>query len=791
MIKNYLLITLRSLWKNKLFVLINIFGLATALACCMVAFLNYDFDRNFNAFHKNSDHIFKVNAFRNINEEKVPFGIVPQVLGPTIKAEIPGVQHAVRYSSQDGANLIFEDELFKTEVAYADQDFLDVFTFNIINGTKESFQDKSKILISEKLAEKHFKGKNPIGEQISIKHTSSKEEEYLVGAVYETIPLNSSLRFEAITLYENYAELRDIDLNSWEQLNQATFIYLENPASQFEVQKQLAKYITPQNQAREGWKISEYYLEPLGTMAHNMEEVRAAYLYEALPVPAVISPVVMAGLLLLIACFNFTNTSIATASKRLKEIGIRKVMGGHRSQLIFQFLGENIVLCFIALLMAIFLSRFFIPSYNSLWDFLDIQMNYMENAGFLFFLIAILFGTGIIAGAYPAIYISGLQPAKILKGTLKISGTNNFTRTLLTLQFAISLIAIISGVIFTQNAAFQDNFDFGYEDDPLVVVPFNNQTDFNSYKNVIEQNPKIVSFAGTDEHLGWDIYRRTLVSGTQEHEADALGIGDDYFKTVGMQLVAGREFIKDSETDRKESTIVSEMLVKEFGWKEPLGQKITINDTTHLTVVGVVKDIFMFGVWRPMEPLYLRLVDEDKYHYLVAKVKQEDLVSMSDYFREEWNRTIADKPYRGFRQEETLYEAKLINNNIKLMSIYLSIIAVILSASGLFTMVSLNILKRIKELGVRKVLGATILNIAYTINKEFLIMLSIATLLGCLGAYFMVDLLLSSIYDYYIPMNVTAFSISIFLLLFFSAITIGGKVLKAATTNPVKALKDE
>ncbi|WP_020531678.1 ABC transporter permease [Flexithrix dorotheae] len=791
MIKNYLLITFRSLWKNKLFVLINIFGLATSLACCILAYLNYDFDRNFNAFHENAAHIFKVNAFREINEEKIPFGIVPQVMGPTIAAEIPGVKNAVRYSSLDGANLIFEDELFKTEVAYADPAFLEDFTFRIINGSEEAFQDKSKILISEKLAEKHFKGKDPIEEQISIKHTNGKEEEYLVGAVYETIPLNSSLRFDALTLYENYAELRDIDVNSWEQLTQATFIYLENPASQKEVQQQLSKYIAPQNQAREDWKISEFYLEPLTTMAHNMEEVRAAYLYEALPVPAVISPVVMAGLLLLIACFNFTNTSIATASKRLKEIGIRKVMGGHRSQLIFQFLGENIVLCFIALLLALFLSRFFIPAYNSLWDFLDIQMNYMENAGFLFFLIAILFGTGLIAGGYPAIYISGLQPAKILKGTLKISGTNNFTRTLLTLQYAISLIAIIAGVIFTQNADYQDNFDFGYEEDPLVVIPFSNQADFNAYKNAVQQNPKVISLAGTDEHVGWDIFRNTLVSGAKEYEADGLRIGDDYFETIGMQLVSGRQFIKDSETDRKESTIVSEMLVKEFGWDEPLGQKITINDTTHLTVVGVVKDIYMFGVWRPIEPLYMRLIDEDQYQYLVAKVKQEDLVSMSDYFREEWKRTIPDKPYQGFRQEETLYEAKLINNNIKLMFIYLSMIAVILSASGLFTMVSLNTLKRIKELGVRKVLGATIFNIAFTINKEFLIMLSIAVCLGCVGAYFAVDALLSSIYDYYIPMNVTAFAVSIFLLIFVSAITIGGKVLKAATANPVKALRDE
>ncbi len=790
MLKNYLLITFRSLWKNKLFVITNILGLGIAITCCIIAYLNFEFNKDFNAFHENKDKIFKVNCYRDINGESIKFGIAPAPIGPIMAEEINDVEKQVRYSKTTGS-FKFGDDYFPTDIGYADKDFLDVFTFEIVKGDKSTFKNRGYIMISERQAKRFFNDEDPIGKTVLIQHGSGKQENYTIGAVFKNLPLNSSFRFEALTRFENYVTLRDFDDTDWESLIQVTFVTLKDPAKYQSLASQLDKYVALQNQANPDWKIRAYYLEPFMEMAYNMEDTNANYLWEALPSPAVIGPNVMAVLILLIACFNFTNTSIAIAAKRLKEIGIRKVMGGRRYQLILQFMGENLLLCFLALLVGLFLAEFLVPAYSQLWDFLDIKLNYAENYSLLGFLIALLFTTAVFAGAYPALFISKFEPAGILKGSLKLSGTNSFTRFLLTLQFSISLMAIISGVIFTQNAEYQRNLDLGFNKDEVLFTYFDEEKEYHALKKELVQNPKVKSVTGSQNHIAWDWNSQSIAYKDKKQDIDGLYVGFGYLSAMSTKIIEGRDFIENSATDLESSVIVNHQFLQEYGISKPIGTKVTLNDSIPLTIVGVTKDVYLRGFWGELRPTFFRPAKEENFNYLVMQVNAADIPQMSNFLKNTWAKVIPDKPYYNNSLNENIEEAFVVNDNIKLMFICLSIIATLLSVTGLYTMVSLNIIKRLKELGIRKVLGASAFNIAHNINKEFLIILGIASVLGSVAAYFSTEALMASIYQQYMDINSISFVIGIAIMFLIAGSTIGHKVYTAAMENPVDALKDD
>ncbi len=791
MFRNYLNITLRSLWKNRLYVSINILGLGVALACCIVAYLNYKFDQEFDAFHEKAAQVFKINSYRTIEGNPIPYGIAPAPIAPVAMSEISGIKAYTRYSARN-PDIELADNLFNTEAAYADSSFVNMFSITMLKGDKKAYFEPSTVIISDQLARKIFSEKEPIGQTLKLIHDFGKTEEYTVGGVFEKFPLNSSFQFEILAQFKNYANIREFDENSWESLIQASFIELENPEQANSIAKQFDKYAQIHNNLRNDWQIASFYLESVADMAHNAEDTRGSYLMVSVPKPAVIAPGIMSMLLLLLACFNFMNTSIAISSRRLKEIGVRKVMGGKRSQIITQFLAENILLCMMALIVALVLSSFLVPAYSAMWDFIDLELNYAENAPLIGFLVLLLFGTGFLAGAYPAFYISTFSATGIFRGRIKFGGSNLFTKVLLTFQYSISLLAIISGIAFVQNAKYQENFDLGFEHTEIIVMPIQKGINYAALRDVFQQNPKIELVSGTFNHLGWGASKQIIQHNSKEVEVDYMRIGDDYDDATGLKVIEGRDFRKDSETDYKESALVNNLMVKMMGWEnKAIGQTIVVNDTTRYTVIGVVQDFYTRGIWEPMEPSLITPVKEEEYGVLVARAKAADVKEVNKYMREKFKALYPDRLYQGNPQYDTLAEGVLINKNITVMFTFLAVIATLLSAIGLFTLVSLNILKKMKEIGVRKVLGASIPNIINTINKDSYFILIIASILGSAMAWFAVEILMESIWAYFMPMNVLILLVATAILLGVSSITIGFKVLQAALANPVVALKDE
>lgn len=797
MVKNYLMITLRSMLKNKLFLSINILGMAMAIACCIVAYFNWDFNVSFDSHHVNAGTIYRVNSVREFQGEQRTFGHVPIALGNAIRQNISDIDKVVRYSP-GGGNFRVGDELFQSNLSNVDPDFFKLFTFEFVEGSGD-LKDKSQIIISQEMAEKYF-GKTPaLGKMFVQVLDSGRTKEYFVSGVFREQPTNSSFPDPAFSIYDNqfngeqFVGDRQYNENTWYFRN-TLFVQVKDPSRVGAVEAQLLPYTENNNKVREDFIIRAFKLQSLVGMAvdDSYNERPGTWTREGSPIAAVVGVGVMGIFVLLIAIFNLTNTAVAISSRRLKEIGIRKVMGSTRKHLVFQFLVETALTCLLALILGIAIGEWLlIPAFNELWPDLKLEPDYFGRPNFLIFTVAALLFTSLLAGSYPAFYISKFQPTSILKGKLKFGGTNYFTRTLLTLQFAISLIGIVCSFAFTENAKFQREFDLGFNKQGLVFTYVNGRSEFETYRNALSENNDIISIAGSQHHLYSSSFNDPIKHEDKEIEVDILDVGEDYVPTVGLTLLQGRNFTADSETDRKESVIVTEGLAKELGLTEPIGKELIWMDTVHYFVVGVVKDIYNRGLWEKMSPIMFRYGPKDRVNHILVKAPTEKLKSVNEFMEAKWKEMFPNRMYNGRYMDEEIVEANTVNNNIVIMFIFLGVVAMFLSATGLFTLVSLNIIKKMKEIGVRKVLGASVGNLTRVINAEFVIILAIASVLGAFAGSWMAAMLMKSIWRYYLEATPTTLLVSTVILFVVSALSIGYKVYSTTRLNPANVLRDE
>ena len=801
MIKNYLLITFRNLFKNKLFIIINVFGMGLAIACCITAYLNWGYSSNWDNGHVNADRIYRVQFWREFQGKRDRYGVAPLPLGSYIKQNFNDVDQVVRYMS-GYCDMRIGEEVFGDQVVYADSAFFDLFTFQLKHGSFSNFHDKGKVFISDKVAKKYFNREDVVGQQLTQIILGSdgvrRPKEFEIGGVFSKPKQNNSFGFDVITLFNNYWDVypgTNHQETDWKEWAHVLFLKINDPGKVAAVGKQLQQYVEPQNKVREDFKVSEYYLEKFGGMMHSNRanpRLNSDYLVGGAPGAAEIVPLIMSGLLLLLACFNFTNTSIAISGKRLKEIGIRKVMGGMRYQLIIQFLGENLILCFFGLLAGLLIADWMVPAYDNMWAWLELDLSYTENAGFIFFLIALLIVTAIVAGSYPAFYITSFEPVSILKGKARFGGTNWFTRILLGGQFVISLLAIILGIAFYNNGKFQKEYDLGFAKHGVISAWVNNEGGFNTYRDALASNKDIIQIAGTRHHVANSWLNDPVKFESVEREVDIMEIGDGYMEVMDMTLVAGRKFEVDSETDRKESILVTEEFVKKFGWTDnPIGKRVVWNDTIQLYVIGVIKNIYARALWAPIQPMMVRYAAKNKYQQLVIKTDPEKMASVNEFMQKKWKEVFPNTLYSGQWIDQEMRQTNEINTNVSVMFGFLGFFAALMTGIGLFSLVTLNIEMKMKEIGVRKVLGASMANIAGVINFEFIVNLGIATLLGGTLGYFATDAIMAVIWEYYLKLNFQTLFTSVSLMLLIAVLAVGYKTVSTAQLNPTKTLRDE
>jgi ABC-type antimicrobial peptide transport system permease subunit len=791
MLAKYFLIGFRNFKRNKLYIFINILGLGIAIACCIAGYFNWKFNESWDSNHKNANSIYRIefNAESQGNIER--YGVSPMPLGEQLKISEPNAT-VVRFLPSN-ATIKIGSELFNTDIAYADSAFFDLFSFELVDGSFPNFKNKDKIFISGDLARIYFNTVDVIGKEVT-QINNNKTKVFTVGGVFEQQPLNSSFSFSAITLFSNLSNGSNEATTDWGTWN-TTFLKISDPKQVSVIQRQLRQYVQPQNWSGNNIKVRDYYLENFKGMAQrSMQEpiVKWQQLRYGIPKQAIIVPNVTAFLLLLLACFNFTNTSIAISSKRFKEIGVRKVMGADKFQLIFQFMGENLLLCFFSLIAGLVFAEFLVPAYNSLWPFLKLSLNYAGNLEFMFFLAALLILTALIAGSYPAIYVTNFAPVSILRDKIKLGSTNWFTRILLGMTFKISLLAIIFAMAFYNNARYQNDFNLGYATTGITSIHLQEAKDFFLFKNIAETNPDIQMVAGTRDHITNSISSHPVSYESIKKQVDVMDVGENYCEALNMEIMSGRGFQKGSETDLRESALVTEEFVKQFGWKDRvIGKRITLNDSIQYTVVGVIKNIYTRSMYEPVGPVLLRYARPELYSELIVTADPNNSAKVNRFLKSEWKKNFPLKIYDSQSIEVVRESSNRVNSNgVKIVGC-LAFIAILMSVTGLYTLVSLNIIKKTKEVGIRKVLGASGFHIARIINFEFFLILSCAAIAGSFIGYLLVDKVLGSLWKYYLNAQINSIAFCALSMIAIASIILGYKTLKVSSLNPVKTLRSE
>jgi putative ABC transport system permease protein len=791
MVKNYLLVTFRNLLKNKVFTIINILGLGIALAVCIVAYFNHMFNYEFDRTHENFDKIYRVTSFRDMEGREQEYGIVPATLGIQIKKDIPGIEKTARLIKA-GSSVKQGNDIFPMRISFVDPEFLDIFSFPLINGERKSFTDRGTAFISQTAANTLFGKEYPVGKTISIVNGNNREFSFTVGAVFTDLPVNSSFNIDVLLHIDNFLLSGGQNDADWKMFASAFFLMIPDRALLPSVIQSMKNYLPVQNRAREDFRINRFALVPLKDVGENTRNISSSGLVPSLHPAALKAPPVMAIFILLIACFNFANTSIATFSKRLKEIGLRKTFGGQRRQLVFQFMFETLIICSMALLAGIAFAEYLVPAYSSLWSYMSIEMTFTGHSYFLIFLILLLLLTGFIAGVYPALHVSSFSPANVLKGAAPFRGPGKLSAILLTMQFTISVTALVLGIVFAKNSDYQNTLDLGFDRNKLIMVPVP-QAYFISFRNEVLTNSKVISAEGTQNHIGYGGYRRPVKDSEKQMEAEVLDIGPGYAQTMGLRLTEGRLFDESrSAADLTNgSVIVNSRLVRDFGWKEAVGRIITVYDTIKLTVIGVVEDFYNDGVWAKIEPTILRLTTPNRFGLLAVRAQPGDLPGVLDFLSSKWKGMSTNFAFGGRLQEDLMQEGKDVNNSILKVNLFLAIVATLLSLIGMFNMVSLDIIRRTKEMGIRKIQGASVPVLMFLSGKKFLIVLAIASVLGCAGGYYFSDLLLDSIWDYYVDISPGILIMSVLIMCTATIFTIIFKIARAAMKNPVDSLRYE
>ncbi len=789
MLKNYLKLSYRSLIKNKLFGIISIFCLSIAIGTALSLFSVINLVFNFDRFHKNADSIYLIENEVNKNGETELWGDSPVPLAPVIKNDFPQIERAVRISNRRGT-FKYKDKVMYERFTFTDSEFLDMFTFPLISGDKQALKNGSSVILTEETAVRFFGERDPVGEQVVFTFDDDISMTYIVGGVAEKLPLESTFGFSVLVPYNDLINTDREKYGSWGTKAHATFIQVKYPSDAVTVESGMDRYLQIMNETEPDWPVVKFMLDPLLDMSANSRQVRNSISHTWNPA-AMITFILIGVFILLLACFNYINIAIVSSAGRLKEIGLRKVMGSSRFGIIKQFLGENFLVCFLALAAGVFLAQtLFLPVMDRFTDG-DLPETVFVSRDMWLIIPGILLFTGICGGAYPSFFISRFQPVRIFRKNQNFGGKGILRKSLIIFQFVLTFILISFSVYHKNNKEYQKTIDWGYDKNNTIVVPVNGQKHFAVFNNEIVKNPDIAGTAGSEHHIGRSLKRETIEYKTVKYEVRRIGIGWNYLDLMKVRLKKGRLFDKNRSMDTDRSVIINEKFAEYMEWQDPVGKHIRMKGNDYY-VTGVVCDFHYDDFWNEISPVLFNLSKEEDYNYISVKIKPGTEAETILFLKNIWKEQVPDKPYMGFVQDGILdlyfRSEDLISS---LFSFYASI-ALIISCMGLFGLVSISITKRMKEISIRKVLGANLFSIFKLMNREYLLLLTISSVIAAPLSYKIIKSIMDSMNQlYHVPVSAIYFIITFIMIIVTAAFTVSSLLYKAANTNPVDSLRDE
>lgn len=784
MFKNYLKIALRNINRHKVFSFINLAGLAIGMACFILIVLWIQNELSFDKFHVNKDRLFRI-------QNKLPSGnyanSLTYALPPALKEKYPEVEEMARVWPWHRSLVKYQDKSFDEENYYlTDPGFFKMFSFPFIHGNPETaLPDKYSVVLTQKTALRYFGNENPVGK---ILYLAAHDADFKVTGVIANIPSNSHLQFDMVSRVEWLGEDR---LARWREWVAPAYVLLHSDASADSVNTKIAgiykEIIDP-----------EYGVEPV------LQPLTKVHLFQYGRTGSIVRVYIfsiIAVFILVMACINFMNLSTAQSTQRAREVGLRKVLGASRAQVARQFLGEAVLFSFLSMLLALYCVWAVLPAFN---NFTAQSLTLFSGSNVSIFLIlffTVLF-TGIVAGSYPALFLSSFQPVKTLKSRMtKNSGGSVFRKVLIIFQFTISIGLIVCTLIVSKQLRYVQNRDLGLNREHVVTL--NNNPDLEKRFDVFKQELKsksgilnVTSAAQMPMQVGQSVPMNWEGNPNVDPELWAYTMADyDFFETFDMKIVQGRSFSKNYPTDEKSACIINETASRRLGLENPIGTNINFGHMAldpslrNLRIIGVVKDFHYRSMYNNIGPFLFRIYKP--YHfYVFIKVDGNQITDALQNIKTVFAKYAPDYPFRFNFLDEAFNRQYASDMELRRLFNLFSVLSIIVACLGLFGLVSFTVEQKTKEIGIRKVLGAQVSDIVILTTKEFLKWIAVANLIAwTIGYYLMTQWLNNFVYKVSIGPVVLLMASGLALLVVF--ITISYQTVKAALANPVDSLRYE
>ncbi|MGN6195629.1 MAG: ABC transporter permease [Ginsengibacter sp.] len=788
MIKNYFKIAFRNLWRNKGFSAINIFGLAIGMASAILILLWIQNEMSHDRFHKKIDRIYVMNNRDHFNGKLQAWATTPKILAPTLKADYPEVEQAVRVSN---ANFLFTvgEKHLNVQGYFTDSGFLKTFSFPLLRGNENTaLSENYHIVITNKLAKKLFGDEEAMGKTIRIDSNAN----FVVSGVLKDLPNNTKADFEYLLPW-SYLKTIGGDDNYWGNNSVTTYVLLKPGVSEAAFDAKI-KDITINHTKDADKSTTEVFTQPLKDAWLYSKSENGKYVGGR--IERVKTFAIIAALILLIACINFMNLSTARSEKRAKEVGIRKVVGAQKKSLIGQFIGESILLSFLAGIIAIIIVELVLPSFNLLVQ-KELFINFSNP---VFWLVAISFivFTGILAGSYPAFFLSSFQPVKVLKGTFRSAQSAvNPRKVLVVVQFTFAIALIISTIIVEHQIKYAEERDAGYSKDQLIYVPIEGEIDkhYDLIKNDLLNTGAATAVTKSMSPItqrysdGWGWTWEGSTEADKKTDFIRMASDADFIKTMGAKLVAGRDIDIKNYPGDSTSMLLNETAVKAMHFKKPVGQIVHADDKDW-TVVGVVKDFIYASPYEKIDPLAI-MGPKSWFNTIHFKLNsgnstEKDLQLAENVFKKYNPQYPFDYHFVDEEYAKKFGEEKRTGT----LAALFAGLTILISCLGLFGLATYMAENRIKEIGVRKVLGASVTSITTLLSKDFLKLVIISFVIAAPIAWWAMNSWLQS-YTYRISIQWWVFALAGILSVIIAILTVSYQAIKAAIANPVKSLRSE
>lgn len=808
MLKNYLRIALRNLTRTKLHTGINVFGLAVGIAVCLLIMLFVQSEWSYDGFHKNRGRIFRV-----IESEKKPDGerqhsaFNPMPLAPALRAEIPEIETAVRVYTGSGF-VMYDEKIFGEELHFTDAEFLSLFHFPLLRGdAKTALVQPNAVVLTEPLAQKYFGAEDPLGKSLRVS-IQDKQEDFFVTGVARDVPENSSLQFQillSIVKHRSYERVKD----RWNNFNGTVFVELQERANAAEVEDKFPPFVQKYFGAmiagnqKEGYLSRDedafrLHLQPLAEVylgsTHIMGQEKKSdprYSYSLCGI---------AGLVLLVACINFMTLSIARSARRAKEVGLRKVLGAVRVQLLKQFWGEALLLALIAFVLGLGFAELLLPTFNQ-FAAKHLALRDLFNGEVSFALLGLWLLVGLLAGGYPSFFLSRFQPVAVLKGTTKLGGKNFFTQSLVVFQFGLSIFLTVAALAMSAQLRFLITKDLGYNAEQVVIIPLHTGANSNGeeivarFKDRLAGHGGIINICGTTGAFTRGYDRNSFEHEGKIRKAYVHRVDTDFLATLDIRLLEGRNFSKESGTDAREAIIVNEALVRDFEWQPPImGKRLSGWDEKNLpggpVVIGVVKDFNFRSLHEEVAPALLFMNPDWSINEMLVRIAPANVAQTLALVEKNWKEVAPNRPFEfSFLDDEVQRQYQFEQRWGRIVQTATAF-ALVLAGLGLLGLSTLAATNRTKEVGIRKVLGASVRNVTGLLSAEFVKLVLLANVLAWPVAYFVVNKFLQN-YAYHITLGPQFFLLAAVLALAVAFLTVSAQALKAARANPVEASRYE